>query len=147
MGPPLPKRQRQAAMVTVASPTVQEPEVITPKNKGGAPVSKEEIPAEMEPLRINVGHTRWVYHCHVEGCTEGSSNSQAAICSHGKWVNPSGSSDPVKVLFHYFTSFKPCKSYVWLEHISTIVSLCHERKVTSVKFPCRGLWSARQKSL
>ena len=69
-------------MVIVASPTVKEPEAITSKPKGGASVSKEEIPAEMEHLRINVGNTRWVYHCHVEGCTEGPSTSQAAICSH-----------------------------------------------------------------
>ena len=73
MGPPLPKRQRQAATVTVASPTVQEPEAITPKVEGGVSVSKEEILAEMEPLRTNVGDTRWVYHCCVEACTEGPS--------------------------------------------------------------------------
>ena len=31
IGPPLAKRQRQAAMVTVASLTVQEPKAVTPK--------------------------------------------------------------------------------------------------------------------
>ena len=75
MDPPLPKRQRWAATVTVASQTVQVPEAIIPKPEGGASVSKEEIPAEMEPSRINVGNTRWMYHCHVEGCTEGPSTS------------------------------------------------------------------------
>ena len=69
-------------MVRVASPIVQEPKTITPKPKGGVSVSREEITAEMEPLRINVGNTRWVHHCHVEGCAEGPSTSQAAICSH-----------------------------------------------------------------
>ena len=81
MGPPLPKRQRQAVTVTVASLTVQEPEAITSKPGGGVSVSKEEIPADMELLRINVGNTRWVYDCHGEGCTEGPSTLWAAICS------------------------------------------------------------------
>ena len=124
--PPLPKRQRQAALVTVASLTVQEHKAITPKPVGGASVSREEIPAEMEPLRISVGDTRWVCHCHVEGCTEGHWTLWAAICSHlcqahfgtkllcapcswiffntdalqlhGKQAHPSGSSDS-KVYF------------------------------------------------
>ena len=82
MGPPLPNRQKQAATAVVASPTAQESEAITPKPEGGTSVSKEEIPAEMEPLRINVGNTKWAYHCHVEGCPEGPSTSQAAIYSH-----------------------------------------------------------------
>ena len=69
-------------MVTVASPTAQEPEAITPKPEGGVSMSREEIPAEMEPLRINVGDTIWVYHCCVEGYTEGPSTSWAGICSH-----------------------------------------------------------------
>ena len=110
-------------MVTVSSPTVQEPKAITPKSEGGVSVSREEIPAGMVHMRINVDNTRQVYCCHVEGCTEGPSTSWAAICSHmhqayldaklscalcsqtffstdalqchGKWVHPSGSSDPV----------------------------------------------------
>ena len=110
-------------MATVASLAVQEPKAITPNPERGASVSREEIPAEMEPLGINVGDTRWVYHCHVEGCTEEPSTLQAAICSHvckahlgiklscalcsqtffntdalqcyGMQAHPSGSSDPV----------------------------------------------------
>ena len=82
VGPPLLKRQRQAATATIASLIVQEPEAITPKPVRGASVSKEEIPAEMESLRIYVGDTRWVYHCCVEGCTEAPSTLLAAICSH-----------------------------------------------------------------
>ena len=58
MGPPLPKRQRWTAMAKVASLTAQETEAITPKHEGGTSVSREEIPAEIEPLRINVGNTR-----------------------------------------------------------------------------------------
>ena len=133
VGPPLPKRQRQAATMTAASPTVQEPEAITPKPKGDASVSKEEIPAEMEPWRINVGNTRWVYYCLVEGCIEGPSTFQVAIWSHmhqthlgtklscafcpqtffntgalqchDKWVHPSGSSDPVLSFISLFFLF------------------------------------------
>ena len=132
MGPPLPKRQKQSVTGTVASPTTQESEAITPKPEGGASVYKEEILAEMVPIRIYVSNTKWVYHCHVEGCTEGPSTSWAAICSpicqahlgtklsctscpqtifntdtlwcHGKWVQPFGFSDPVWVLLPYFTS-------------------------------------------
>ena len=44
--------------------------------------SKEEaIPTGMEPLQINVANTK-VYHCHVQGCPEGLSTSQVAICSY-----------------------------------------------------------------
>ena len=127
--------------MTVASQTFQKSKAITPKPERGVSVSREEIPAEMEPLRINVGNIRWVYHCHVEGCTERPSTSWAAICSqvyqahlgtklsnalcsqtffntdtlqsHGKWVQPSRSSDTVKGLFHYFIIlpfFKLCAS-------------------------------------
>ena len=82
MGTPLPKSQMLAATVMVASPMAQEPKAITPKPTGGASVSREEIPTKIELLRINVGNTRWVYHCHMEGCTEGPSTSWAAICFH-----------------------------------------------------------------
>ena len=92
VGPPLSKR-KQVATETISSLTAQESEAITPKPKEGVsvqggpylsiPQSKEEaIPAEMEPLKINVGDTEWVYCCCVQGCTEGPSTSQAAICSH-----------------------------------------------------------------
>ena len=86
VGPPLSKR-KQIATAIISSLTAQESEAITTKPKesvslsrGGShlsiPQSKEEaIPAEMEALRINVGDTKWVYHCHVEGCTEGPSTS------------------------------------------------------------------------
>ena len=93
VGLPLPKRHKWFATATVSSPMAQESEALVPKLKGGVslqgaphlaiPQSKEEaIPAEMEPLQINVGDTKQVYHCHVEGCKEGPSTSRAAICSH-----------------------------------------------------------------
>ena len=64
-------------MVIVANPTTKEPKAVTPQPEGGASLSREEIPAEMEPLMMNVGDTRWVYHCHLEGCAEGPSTSKA----------------------------------------------------------------------
>ena len=67
MSPPLPKRQKWAATATVACLTAQESEAITPKPEGGTSVSKEEIPAEMEPLRLYVGNIKQVYCCQVEG--------------------------------------------------------------------------------
>ena len=75
VGPPLAKRQKRTATATVVSMTAQESDAITPKPEVGASVSKEEIPAKMETLRINIGDTKWVYHCCVEGYTEGPSNS------------------------------------------------------------------------
>ena len=131
----LPLSQRLwVATATISHMTAQGSEAITPKPVEGVsvqggphlsiPQSKEEaITAVMELLRINVGYTKWVYCCHVEGCTEGPSTSQVAICSHmhqaylgtklscpsclqtflnidtlqhnGKQAHPSGSSYPV----------------------------------------------------
>ena len=98
-------------MLTVASPTVQEPEAITPKPEGGASVSKEEIPAEVEPLRINVGHTRWVYHCHVEGCTEELSSTLLPSNTMATGHIPLGPQTLSKVYFIYFIIL-PLLSYV-----------------------------------
>ena len=103
-------------------------------------VSREEILADMELLRINLGDTRWVYHCHVEGCTEGPLTSWAAICSHVCWVHlgmklpcahcsqtfltltpstamasrciPPGPQTLSKAYFVYFTPLKLCTSSV-----------------------------------
>ena len=156
-------------MVMVASWTAQEPKLITQKPEGGASVSREEIQAEMEPLRINVGDTRWVYHCHVEGCTGGPSTSQVAICSHvhqAHWVLsycvpsvlkplalmpsdamasgciPLGPWTMSKAYFIYFTPF-----YIIFYPlcITIVVSLCCIRKVTSVKLHCKGLLKCQAK--
>ena len=40
------------------------------------------IPTHMTPLCLNVGGIKRVYKCWVEGCSEGPSTSQAAICAH-----------------------------------------------------------------
>ena len=81
-----PKRHKQVATATVASPTIHKFEAIATKPEGGVsvwkgpslsiPQSREEaIPAEFEPLGVNIGDTKWVYCCHVEGCSERPSTS------------------------------------------------------------------------
>ena len=45
------------------------------------------ILAEMVPLYINVGDTKWIYCCQVEGCPEGHLTSCAAIFAHVHWTN------------------------------------------------------------
>ena len=66
---------------------------ISPRTQGGIfeqggpslhiPKPKEpDIPAKMAPLHVNIGDTKWVYHCQVEGCPKGPSSSHAAICTH-----------------------------------------------------------------
>ena len=51
------------------------------------PQSKETaIPTGMEPLPINVGDTKQIYPCWVEGCLEPPLTSHAAISSHMCWA-------------------------------------------------------------
>ena len=45
-------------------------------------VSEGEIPANMQPLCIQLGGVKRVYRCQVEGCKEGPSTFQATICAH-----------------------------------------------------------------
>ena len=47
-----------------------------------APSVEREIPANMQPLHIQLGGIKKVYQCQVEGCREGPSTSQATICAH-----------------------------------------------------------------
>ena len=51
------------------------------------PAPESNIPADMQPLRIQLGGTKRVYQCWVEGCKEGPSTSQAAICAHVRKVH------------------------------------------------------------
>ena len=46
------------------------------------PAPESDIPADMQPLRIQLGGAKRVYQCQVEGCKEGPSTSWAAICAH-----------------------------------------------------------------
>ena len=45
-------------------------------------VSEGDLPVDMQPLRIQLGGAKRVYQCQVEGCKEGPSTSQAAVCAH-----------------------------------------------------------------
>ena len=49
-------------------------------------VPEGDLPADMQPLRIQLGGAKRVYKCQVEGCKEGPSTSQAAICVHVRKV-------------------------------------------------------------
>ena len=51
------------------------------------PAPEGNIPAHMQPLRIQLGGTKWVYQCQVEGCKEGPSTSWATICAHVRKVH------------------------------------------------------------
>ena len=51
------------------------------------PAPESDIPADMQPLRIQLGGAKRVYQCWVEGCKEGPSTSWAAICAHMRKVH------------------------------------------------------------
>ena len=51
------------------------------------PAPESDIPVDMQPLRIQLGGTKRVYQCQVEGCKEGPSTSWAAICAHVRKVH------------------------------------------------------------
>ena len=44
-------------------------------SSAATPAPEGVIPAHMQPLRIQLGGTMWVYQCQVEGCKEGPSTS------------------------------------------------------------------------
>ena len=64
----------------VGPATVSAPVAATPARGGN-------ILADMQTLRIQLGGTKRVYQCWVEGCEEGPSTSQAAICAHIRRVH------------------------------------------------------------
>ena len=51
------------------------------------PAPEGDIPAHMQPLKIQLGGTKQVYQCQVEGCKEGPSTSRAAVCTHVRKVH------------------------------------------------------------
>ena len=59
----------------VGPATVSTPAAATPAPEG-------DLLADMQPLRIQLEGTKRVYQYQVEGCKEGPSTSQAAICAH-----------------------------------------------------------------
>ena len=58
-----------------------------PAPVAAAPATEGNLPVDMQPLRIQLGGTKRVYQCQVEGCREGPSTSRAAICSHVRRVH------------------------------------------------------------
>ena len=46
------------------------------------PAPEEALPANMQPLHIQLGGIKRVYRCWVEGCKEGPSTSHATISMH-----------------------------------------------------------------
>ena len=51
------------------------------------PAHEGDILAHMQPLRIQLGGTKQVYQCQVEGCKEGPSTSWATISAHVQKVH------------------------------------------------------------
>ena len=51
------------------------------------PAPEGDLLADMQPLRIQLGGTKRVYQCQVEGCKEGPSTSQVATCAHVRKVH------------------------------------------------------------
>ena len=96
--PTPPKRCHQAPTATISRPPPQKSEKIEPKPSApaaeGSRLAQEAsslavsqvlevaIPFHMTPLCLNVGGTKRVYTCWVEGCSKGLPTSQAAICAH-----------------------------------------------------------------
>ena len=95
--PPLPKKPRPAPSSTISQPTPQDPkgpEAPDPAGQAAGPSSpaasiapEEAIPAHMQPLRVQVGGTKRIYKCRVEGCKEGPSTSRATIVAHIRRVH------------------------------------------------------------
>ena len=56
-------------------------------SSAATPAPEGVILAHMQPLRIQLGGTKWVYQCLIEGCKEGPSTSQAAVCTHVRKVH------------------------------------------------------------
>ena len=92
-----PKKPHPAPSTTISQPTPQDPkgpEVSDPAGQAtgpslpAAPIAPEEaIPAHMQPLRVQVGGTKRIYKCRVEGCKEGPSTSRATIVAHIRRVH------------------------------------------------------------
>ena len=83
---PAPQQSPQES----AGPEVSGPvgPVTVSASIAATPAPESNILADMQPLRIQLGGTKRVYQCQVEGCKEGPSTSRAAICAHVRKVHP-----------------------------------------------------------
>ena len=90
--PPI-KKPHLASSTTIPQPPLQEftgPEASDPVGQAtvsASPAPVEDILTHMQPLRIQMGGTKQVYQCQVEGCKEGPSTSWATICAHVRKVH------------------------------------------------------------
>ena len=94
--PPLP-RSHLTPSSSVFQPPSQEstgPEASDPAGQAtvsaspaATPAPQGDIPAHMQPLRIQMGGAKCVYQCWVEGYKEGPSTSWAAVCAHVRKVH------------------------------------------------------------
>ena len=82
---PAPQQSPQESTGPEVSGPVGSATVSTPA--AAAPAPESDIPVDMQPFRIQLGGTKRVYQCRVEGCKEGPSTSQAAICAHMRKVH------------------------------------------------------------
>ena len=89
--PPI-KKSHLAPSATIPQPPLQEPtgpETLDPVGQATVstspattPTPEEDILAHMQPLRVQMGGTKQVYQCQVEGCKEGPSTSWATMSAH-----------------------------------------------------------------
>ena len=94
--PPL-KRSHPTPSSTISQLPSQEstgPEASDPAGQATVSASPAATPApegdiltHMQPLRVQMGGTKHVYQCQVEGCKEGSSTSWATISAHMRKVH------------------------------------------------------------
>ena len=94
---PLPSQPRISPSPSVHSQPPQEPTqpetldpvgpATVPAPVAATPATGDDILVDMQPLRIQLGGTKRVYQCQVEGCKEGPSTSCTAICSHIRRVH------------------------------------------------------------
>ena len=94
--PPL-KKPHLSPSSTITQPPLLEstgPEVSNPVGQAiestppaATPAPEEDLMVHMQPLRVQVGGTKHVYQCQVEGCKEGLSTSWAAISAHVRKIH------------------------------------------------------------
>ena len=91
------KKPRLSPSATIMQSPLQEskgPEVSDPVGQAtvstssdATPAPEVDIPAHMQPLRVQAGGTKCVYQCWVKGCKEGLSTSWATISAHVRKVH------------------------------------------------------------
>ena len=95
--PPPPKKVCHTPSATISHPPPQESQELEASGPAKQmaesisvtvpPVLEGEIPANMQPLCIQLGGIKRVYRCQVEGCREGPSTSHTTICVHIQQVH------------------------------------------------------------